>query len=328
MSSFNNWQVYDFYNMQSYMKKYLHTDTNVIYDFRYIKDIANTKISMWSYKNIGKAVPDLTDTILETALLFGANLCFYNSSTLGWILAYYTYSSNRSIYNTPTYVNIVALNGSTIATEVPYKDLILVKDNRMDIVPFIVIQDYIEKMKWIEGAMDKVLTNTTLPLAIIGSKKQASALKQVAEKIGNNTPYIIGDDNILDQIKGFNIDVPVQPQDIYDLRIKYKNECLSSLGIYNVDAKRERIVTQELVNKNDFADYVYQSCKMERQRFCKELSAKTDINVELIETYDINYDENVELESDKNYEIEKAKAEGAKDGNPNANVNVGGINNG
>lgn len=317
MNGFNNWCIYDFYNIGQALKKEMIASGNFYGNFRYIKDIVNTKISMFSYKNLDKVIPDITDTILETAILFSANLCFYNDNNLGWVLCRYTTTSERSIYNMPIYVDLLTLNGQCFATSVPFKDLILVRDNRLDIVPFIVIEEYIDKMTWLESAMTKVVTNSTLPLAIIGSKKQATALKQVAIKLGNNSPYIIGDDTIVDQIKGFNIDVPVQPQDIYDLRMKYKNECLSSLGIYNTDEKKERLVTQELINKNDFADFVYQSCKMERERFCKELSSKTGANIDVIETYDINYKEDLDLKENEAYKISKAEAEGTREGNPN-----------
>lgn len=320
MACFNNWSVYDFYNMGQAVRKDMITGKEAFpYEFKYIKDIVATKVSMFSYKDLNKVIPEMTDSIIETAILFSPLLCFYKDNNLGWVLCRYSYSAQRSIYNTPVTVNLITLNGVTFAENVPYKDIILVRDNRLDICPWIVLEEYISKMKWIEGAMDKVLINSTLPLAIIGNKKQASQLKQVAQKLGNNSPFIVGDDTIMDQVKGFNIDVPVQPQDIYDLRMKYKNECLSSLGIYNVDEKRERVVTQELVNKNDFADYVYQSCKMERERFCKELSEKSGVNIKLIETYDINYDENTELETERMYEQSKAEAKGTKDGDPNAN---------
>lgn len=316
MNGFNNWCIYDFYNLGQAFKKDLISSGNFYGNFRYIKDIVNTKISMFSYKNLDKAIPDITDTILETSILFSGNLCFYKDNNLGWVLCRYSTSSERSIYNMPIYVNLSTLNGQPFATSVPFKDLILVKDNRLDIVPFIVINEYIDKMVWLEGAMTKVVTNATLPLAIIGSKKQATALKQVALKLGNNTPFIIGDDTIVDQVKGFNIDVPVQPQDIYDLRMKYKNECLSSLGIYNIDEKKERLVTQEVLNKNDFADFVYQSCKMERERFCKELSEKTGVNIEVVETYDINYKEDLDLKENEAYKISKAESQGTREGNP------------
>ena len=169
MACFNNWSVYDMYNMGQAVRKDMITGKDSFpYDFKYIKDIVATKVSMFS-------IPEMTDSIIETAILFSPLLCFYKDNNLGWVLCRYSYSSQRSIYNTPLYVNLIALNGAPFASEVPYKDIILVRDNRLDICPWIVLEEYISKMKWIEGAMDKVLINATLPGAIIGNKKQASA---------------------------------------------------------------------------------------------------------------------------------------------------------
>ena len=241
------------------------------YEIHYIKDIISTKVGMFTYKNIEK-IPDLTSTILETSLMFINNLCFYKSASLGWVLCRYVFGSVYSLYFRPKFVNLMTLKGESVATNVPWEDIILVKDNKMDVIPFLCINDYLFKIQRIEDTIFKVLNNATLPLALVGSKKLAAQFKTIAKKLSNNEPFVAGDDQLVDAVKAFNIDVPVQPLDIYELKQKYKNECLSSLGIYSVEEKRERIVTQELVNQNDYTDFVYQDAKTERARFVAELN--------------------------------------------------------
>ena len=306
---------YNFMNMESAVQRCLVKGT-LPYDIRYLKDIVSTRVSMFKYKNIEK-IKGLTSEILETALMFSSHLCFYKSVALGgWVLCRYVTGSEFSYYLRPTKVNLLAFNGETIATDVPYEDIILVKDNSMDIIPFICVNEYILYIKKIENSLLKVLDVASLPLALVGTKIMASQLKAIATKLGNSDPYIVGDDTLIDTVKGFGINVPVNPLDIYDLKSKYRNEFFSSLGIYSVDEKRERIVTQELVNQNDYTDFVYQDAKLQRQYFVDMLN-KLDpsLNIELIESYDVNVKETIEDDAYKAKEIAKAENIANKENN-------------
>lgn len=306
MSDKGQWFVYDFYNQNSLLSKGLITGKMPCY--RFFKDLVNTSISMWRYKDIEKYVKGLTSSILETAIMFNRNLCLYNSASLGWILAKYNYSGLLSIYLKPTEVDIMTLNGKVIATSVPFEDLILVKDNDMDIIPYLVIDEYIAKISKVEDCIDKVLNNCSLPLAIVGNKKQAASLKMIANKLGNKDPFIIGDDSIMDNIKGFDINVPISPNELYELKDNIKNECLASQGIYSISTKRERIVTQEISNRNDYVDFIYQGKKLSRENWVNEFNKKADANIVFEEVYDINFYENAKEEADKEAMLAKADA--------------------
>ena len=170
----------------------------------------------------------------------------------------------------------------------------------MDIIPFITINEYICKINKVEQTVFKTLAIASLPIALVANKKMGKQLNEIAKQLGNSNPLIVGDDSLMDIVKGFNIDVPVSPLDIYELKQKYRNECLSSLGIYSVEEKRERIVTQELVNQNDYTDFVYQDAKMERERLVKQLNERDpSLELRLIETYEVNVKETIKEDAHK-----------------------------
>ena len=293
---------YDFMNLNHAVSKAL-VNGKLPYEIHYIKDIMSTKISMFKYKNIER-IPNLTSQILEMALMFNFNLCFYKHPALGWVLCRYVVGSTFNEYWRPYYVNLIAFNGQSLGTNVPYKDLVLVRDNSMDIIPFICINEYITKIHKVEETVFKTLAIASLPIALVANKKMANQLKAVAQNLGNSNPFITGDDSLLDVVKGFNIDVPVSPLDIYELKQKYRNECLSSLGIYSVEEKRERIVTQELVNQNDYTDFVYEDAKMERERMIREMNERDpSLELELIETYEVNVKETAHEEAYKAHKV-------------------------
>lgn len=314
----DNWYI-DFMNPSYAVQKYMHSKGYQYVNFRNIKNIINTRIGMWRYDNLSKEkFPMLNSTIIETALMFQTNLCFYEIKALGgWFLLRYESVGERNAYSKPTKVTLYTLN-NTLIGEANFEDIILVKDNSMDILPILPVMEYMEKIDYIEATMEKVMVNATLPLVLVGNKKQANALKSTASKLGVPNPYIIGDDTLLDQIKSFDISVPISPLDLYDLKRKYHNECMSSLGIYSVEEKRERIVTQELVNQNDYTDFVYMDADNCRNNFIKELNARANTNVKVVETYDLNFNDSVNEEAKKEYTLAKATAKGELEGNPKA----------
>lgn len=293
---------YDYMNLNHAVSKAL-VDGKLPYEIHYVKDIMSTSVSMFKYKNIER-IPNLTSQIVEIALMFGNFLCFYKIPALGWTLCRYVTGSVWNEYLRPDTVNLIALNGKPLAYNVPYKDLILVRDNSMDVIPFICINEYLAKIHKVEQTVFKTLAIASLPIALVGNKKMAGQLKQVAKQLGNDNPFISGDDSLIDVVKGFNIDVPVSPLDIYELKQKYRNECLSSMGIYSVEEKRERIVTQELVNQNDYTDFVYQDRKMNRAEWVRKLNeADPSLEIELVETYEVNVKENIKDDAIKAHKV-------------------------
>lgn len=283
--------------------------------FRYMKDIVNTKISQFTYE--GLDIPMLTSTILEEALMFKSRLCFAKPAGFDWLLCTYNPLNEYNVYHRPTFVELLTFQGVSLGI-VPYDDIILVKDNAMDIPPILVIKEYVDKIVDLENKMDKVITLSTLPIALVGDKKIANQLRQTAEKLGNPNPFIVGDDKLLSTVQGFNIDVPVKPAEVYAIRKKYINECMASIGVYAVEAKKERLVVSEIQSQNDYTDFIYQGMINERHRFLDELNARRGSNIRLVESYDQNQEGIRDEAASKAHDILKAQAEAIKEIDPKA----------
>ena len=187
-------------------------------------------------------------------------------------------------YLKPSRVNLLAINGETIATNVPYEDIILVKDNSLDIIPFITMVEYIRKIEQCDTSVFKVLNVAALPLVLAGNKKLANHLNVVAKKIIGGDSFIAGDDTLLDNLKAFDIDLKINPLDIYELKTKYKNECVASLGIYTIEQKKERKIVSEVSSQNEYTDSIYEDMRTQRQYFVDKLNEMYGLDIELIET--------------------------------------------
>lgn len=282
---------YDFMNMNQSLKGALIKGGVPWLQFRYIKDMVNTKIGMFEYENC----PDgLTSQIIETAIMFNAHLCLYNVPGIGVVLGKYVPASDYNYYWKPNKVDVLALNGNTLATMVPFEDIVLVRDNKADIIPFLVINEYIEKISYIEDKLFKELNIATLPVVLAGNKKQATTMKLTASKLGYKDPFIVADDSVVDSVKSFDIRLTINPVDIYTIKRKYMNECIASLGIYSPEEKGERLLVDEIASQNDYTDFIYTEAVNERKRFVKECNEKFGTSIELKETYMLNFKQSVE----------------------------------
>lgn len=303
---------YDFTNLNEAFQRNILSGKLPWLKFRYVKDIINTKVGMFEYDNLpGK----LTSQIMEMALLYKNHLCLYKAPGIGEVmLGCYVPASEYNYYWKPDKVDVLALNGESLATAVPFEDIILVRDNKMDIMPYLVIQEYLERINDIEDKLFKVMNMATLPLVLTGNKKQATAMKQTAKNLGYKDPFIVADDSVVDSVKSFDINLRTSPVDIYVIKRKYMNECLSSLGIYSPEEKGERLLVDEIAAQNDYTDFIYTEAVNERKRFIEECNSRYGTNIVLRETYMLNFQQTVE-ETRKLADAEAAKQKQGGKGN-------------
>lgn len=277
---------YDWINPNSAFKQSL-IKNDVPFELHYVKDIMSTKLSLFEYKNIEKIV-DLDNRTLEMALMFSTCLCFYKDAALGWGLYRYVIAGDLDRYLKPQFVNLITLKGITVATNVAFSDIILVRDNKMDIPPFLCIFEYLVKLQHIDSVIFKTLDISALPLVLAGSKKLVNQYNSILKSLTGGKMLIAGDDSLIDNLKAFKIDLPINPVDTYELKKQYRNECLTSIGIYSVEDKRERVLKGEQISRNRYVDNVYTDMKMQRKAFVDALNkADSSLQIELIEASEI-----------------------------------------
>lgn len=300
--------IYNYYNLEDYLRKNL-IDPNEAY-LRWVKDIINTKVSMFEYGNL----PDgLTSEIIENALMFNNFLCFYHSEALGLILCRYRTGSDFDLYWKPTYVQLMTLSGKTIANHVPYEDIVPLRDNRMDIIPFITLNGYIQKIIEQEKTLSILVKLVRFPTILTGSKEQMQMLKNLLKKNAECDGFAIADKGFKDHIEQFPINLPCKLIEAYEIMDKYKEMALGSIGIYSVDEKRERIVTEEVKATNDFVDFIYNGMVQERENAIKKVNEKWGYDITLKESYVENVKDEQDLDA-RGVELEaKAEAEGEPD---------------
>lgn len=275
-----NNQYYNYMNLREYMEKLGITAPD---DWlRWFKDLAVTKITQFYYDNL----PDkLTSEIVETALMYNNHLCLAHVDGLGIILCRYIFGSTFDIYWKPEYVDLLTLSGRTVATNVPYSDIVIVRDNPSDIIPFITLRGWLDKILDKEKTLDILVQWVRLPTLLVGDKDQATALKQLMKKVTNYEGFAIGTKGFKNHIEQFNVSLPCRLEEISHLIEKYKNMALNSIGIYGADEKQERLLVSEVQATNDYTDFVYSGMYNERLRWVKEANEKFGLSIKMHETY-------------------------------------------
>lgn len=283
---------YNYNNLESYLNR-----MQLAYDgqwLRWVKDIINTKITMFRYENLPG--DKLTSEIMERALMFNNFLCGWNSPT-GFMICRWRCGSVYDEYWKPEYVDLLTLTGKPLANHIPYDDIVLFRDNPMDIVPFLTLNSYIEAIISKEKTLESIFDWISLPTMFVGDKEQTLMLKQMFKKSSKREPFAIATKGFKDHLEQFDLRLPVSLFEVYDIMKKYKGMCLASMGIYEVDEKRERIVTSEIQANNDYVDFVYTGMYNERKRFVEECNAKFGLNMRLVETYVENQQDMIDLKA-------------------------------
>ena len=309
----NNETYYNYNNLRAYIDK-LGIQCPDDY-FRWFKDVVGTKVTMFYYDNLPGT---LTSEITENALMFNNFLCLWYDKGLGQvILCRYRFGGTYDIYWKPVTVDLLSLSGKSLAIGVPYEDTVIVRDNPSDIIPFVTLNSWLNKILDKEKTLDILMRLVRMPTILVGDKEQAGMLKQLMKKTYEYDGFAVGSKNFKSHVEQFDIRMPVQLSDVYELIEKYKNLALNSMGIYGVDEKRERIVTSEVMANNDFTDFIYTGMYRERQRWVKEANDKWGLNIILHETYVDNQEDDIDItkrtalaKAQANIAIEETKNEG------------------
>lgn len=307
---------YDWMNRQNLLDRMKITGIGV--SFRNLINFIETRIAQFSYEGLE---PDLPPYILREALMFNNRLCFYNSPTFGIVLCRYLPLGTYDFYWRPETVDLLALNGTTIATNVPFKDVVLVKDNKMDIIPFLWLTEYFGLMDNIENTITKDIELLKLPAIFKGNEKMVTSFNSIMNKALGFKPFAVSDKLGAESFEMFNIALPVSPEELLSLWKNYKNLALESIGISGTETqKRERLLVGEVESQSEYKNYKYIDYKQCQDDWIEEYNKKFNRNVKLIENFVEFKDESIDIDVKREEALAKAESKG--DGNENSKPDV------
>lgn len=306
---------YDWVNRQNLLDRLQISGIGV--SFKNLINFLETRISQFSYEGLE---PNLPNYVIRTALMFNNKLCFYNSKTFGITLCRYRPSGEFDIYWRPVTVDLLALNGKTIATNVPFEEIVLVKDNKMDIIPFLWLCEYFELMDNIENTIIKDIELLKLPAIFKGNEKMVTSFNSIIKSAMGFKPFAVSDKLGNETFEMFDISLPVTPDSLMQLWKNYKNLALESIGISGTETqKRERLLVGEVESQSEYKNYKYQDYKQCQEEWINEYNNKFGKQVKLIENFAEFKEEGFDLDALQAKLLAKAENQG---GNTNEQNNV------
>lgn len=254
----------------------LNNETERDYLYRMKKIVT----SMFEWDNL----PDsMNERYLEECLFYDGQAALLFDDNYGYINCRACDSGYINIYGLPTLVQCWSYGFNTRRSlyvpnsgEDKNGECILVMNNRDRVPTASTISLFAYRLANLQRTIDCNISASRTPLLLTTDQKQLFTLKKMYEQYDGNTPAIFADKNLLtpDSIKAINTEAKLIVKELNDAKREVWNEFLTSIGISNLNEKRERMISAETDSNNELVNMNLQSFLIPRQQACKEFNAK------------------------------------------------------
>lgn len=261
-----------------------------------LRDYIDKGTAMFYYDNLPE---NLTSRTIELALLYRPNICFWYSKALDRvILCQYIFDNIFDEYMQPLSVNLLAFNGVHLANNVPWHDIVPIRDNVMGIPYIFPLIERVRKVETAEKTFDIVMLMLRFGVAFeCESKESAQQLKAICKKVMDFEPAIFASKSkVLDKIHNMDIHPTCDVNELFLTIQNMLKLTYNSIGIYGDVSKKERLLKDEVANQNEFVDITYHERLQARQHAIDEVNKKWGTNIVLRELKDDIKERNIEYE--------------------------------
>lgn len=258
-------------------------------------------VSMFEWENLPET---MNSRFLELTLFDYGIACFVFDDNLGFLNLKCTPSAELNVYEESIKYTAYSLNYNKIYNR---DDIILVRNNLLQLPTFRTIELFANRLYEAERTINVNIKTQKTPVLIKCNEKQRLTLKNVYKNYEGNEPVIFGDKDL--DISNFEVlktDAPF----IADKMIEYKksvwNECLSFLGVNNLETeKKERLIVDEVNANNQMIQLSAETMLLTRQEACKEFNKKYGLNISVnLRNYDDFKNHLNLIQSDDETEVE------------------------
>lgn len=269
--------------------------------------------SIFQWENL----PDTMDERQIELTLFQFGQCaFLKDEMYGLINTKATSGGKINIYGLPTMLNCYAYTYHTIRknwsgivpeTDSPedLEDAILVLNNwgRYPTVASIML--YCMRLTDVQRAIDTNVKMQKYPYIISTSTNNRMTMQNMYDQLDGNYPAIFMDKDFdINGIKPLATEAPYVTDKLNDYKIEIFNEALSFLGINNMYRKKERLITDETDQNNEFINLNLQKFLIPRKEACKRFNKRYGMNIDVKVRSDLH---NIIKEVDNAFEDAREK---------------------
>ena len=246
----------------------------------YLERIKKIALSMFEWVNL----PDTMNArYLEMCLYYKGQAALLYDNNYGFINTQAADSGYINIYGLPTLLNCFSYSYNSMRNlYVPESgegkdgECILVMNTFERVPTCATVELFAYRLSQAQRSADTNVSVTRSSQLLLTDQKQYFTLKKMYEEYDGNTPAIFADKNLItpDSIKAIKTDTPIMLKELMDYKREIWNECLTALGVSNLNEKRERMVSAETDSNNEVVNLNLQSFLIPRQKAAEEFNKK------------------------------------------------------
>lgn len=243
---------------------------------QYYMHLAELAMSMFEWKNL----PDTIDArFLELTLFEDGQIVFFKDEELGYLCLQCAVNGGFNVYRIPTNRRAYAVNG--YQKNLTENDSVIIYNNFLRTNSMLDVRNFAERLYNIDRAIDVNINAQKTPILIKCDEQQRLTMLNTYQQYDGNQPVIFGDKALnTNAFQVLNTGAPLVADKLYVLKTQLWNECLTYLGISNINVqKKERLITDE-VTRNQGGTIASRYARLEaRRQACDQINRMFGLNV-------------------------------------------------
>lgn len=243
---------------------------------QYFNRLVELSISMFEWKNLPVTVDP---RFLELILFSDGMAVFFQDEEIGSVALRTMIGGELNIYQIPTIREAYASNG--FHRTLDESNSVIIFNNMLHTNSILEVENFAQRIYNLDRIMDVNANAQKTPVLISCDESQRLTLKNLYMQYDGNAPVIYADKNLTpNALKVISTGAPYVCDKLYDLKTRIWNEALTYLGISNNNiVKRERLVTDEVIN-NQGGTIASRYSRLEaRRQACKQINDMFGLNI-------------------------------------------------
>lgn len=240
--------------------------------YKRLKAIA---LIMFKWENLPNGIPA---NFIEESLYSYGLVGFINDPVLGPMVAKLNTAGKLNIYDEPVKYQAWAIGYSQ---KFDRDEIVEIKNNYQIRPTHTTIELYANRIYEVERSAEVNIKLQKFPLIIRGPKSMLMSLKNIFAKFDGNQHAIFADPMLDDNaIRAIKTDVPYVADKLLVYKHELWNECLTFLGINNINGdKKERLIVDEANANTQLIELSADIMLASRQEAVKEINKKFGLNI-------------------------------------------------
>ena len=244
---------------------------------QYYMHLAELAMSMFEWKNLP---PTVDARFLELTLFEDGQIVFFKDEELGYLCLQCAVNGGFNVYRIPTNRRAYAVNG--YQKNLTENDSVIIYNNFLRTNSMLDVRNFAERLYNIDRAIDVNINAQKTPILIKCDEQQRLTMLNTYQQYDGNQPVIFGDKALnTNAFQVLNTGAPLVADKLYTLKTQLWNECLTYLGISNINVqKKERLITDE-VTRNQGGTIASRYARLEaRRQSCEQINRMFGLNIE------------------------------------------------